>query len=376
MTARQAAARWGRKAIGPKVREALEDGRPDDAFEFLHVVMPRADRDPERRDNRNLPFASVWIEIASEHKIGESGFHELPYAVPRWDTASGELYGRSPGMIALPDAQSLNQMGKTLLRAGHKAVDPPLFVPDESVTGTLRTWPGGITYFDPDVLRATGGRDPVFPLQTGTNLPFGRDMQADGREQVWAAFFRNILNLPAGGPQMTATEVIERKDEFIRTVGPVFGRLEADYTSAVVERVFGVMFRAGAFPQPPEALRGRDVHFEYASPVERARKEIEAAAARRNVEVLAPYVQADPSLMDIFDGDKIVRAVSEANGLPQDWLRPREEVEAMRAQRVQAAQQAAQAFQAAQAAQQPAESNPAEDPSTRLAEIAGAGQAA
>ncbi|WP_420348625.1 portal protein [Pelagibius sp.] len=335
LTARQAAQRFGEAALGRDTREALKDGGEDKPFTFLQAVMPRRGRDSRRRDNASLPFASVVIDVQSEHRVSESGYHEFPFAVPRWDTAAGEVYGRSPGMIALPDANTLQQMGKTLLVAGHKAVDPPLLVGDDSVFGTPKTFPGGITTFDMQAARDLG-RIPIEPLQTGFNLPLGREMQKDARDQIWAAFFRNVLQLPVDAPRMTATEVLERKEEFIRTIGPVFGRLESDYIGQVVERSFNILLRAGAFPEAPEILQGREVVFDFASPVEQARRQIEAAGAARSVELLAPFVQADPGILDNFDGDAIARDTPEIFGMPQRWLRPKEAVESLREGRQQA----------------------------------------
>ncbi|MEQ8356725.1 MAG: portal protein [Kiloniellaceae bacterium] len=332
LTARQAAARFGAAALGSDTRAALKAGEEDKTFSFLQAVMPRQARDPRQRGSRSLPVASLIVDVQSEHLVSESGYHEFPFAVPRWDTSSGEVYGRSPGMVALPDANSLQQMGKTLLVAGHKAVDPPLLVGDDSVLGTPKTFPGGITTFDMQAARDLG-RIPIEPLQTGFNLPLGRDMQKDTRDQVWAAFFRNVLQLPVDAPKMTATEVLERKEEFIRTIGPVFGRLESDYIGQVVERSFKILLRAGAFPAAPEILKGREVIFDYASPVEQARRQIEAAGAARSVELLAPFVQAEPGILDNFDADAIARDTPEIFGLPQRWLRPREEVAARRAVR-------------------------------------------
>jgi len=340
LTARQAAQRFGEAALGRETREALKAGEADKEFIFLQAVMPREDHDARRRDSRSLPYASVIVDVQSEHLVSESGYHEFPFAVPRWDTSSGEVYGRSPGMIALPDANTLQQMGKTLLVAGHKAVDPPLLVGDDSVLGTPKTFPGGITTFDMQAARDLG-RIPIEPLQTGFNLPLGRDMQKDARDQVWAAFFRNVLQLPVDAPRMTATEVLERKEEFIRTIGPVFGRLESDYVGQVVERGFNILLRAGAFPEPPDVLRGQEVVFDYASPVEQARRQIEAAGAARSVELLAPFVRADPAILDNFDGDAIARDTPEIFGLPQRWLRPKEAVDSRREERQQAQQAAA-----------------------------------
>jgi len=338
LTARQAAQRYGADALGAKTREALARGRPDEKFVFLQVVQPRTERDPAKADSRNLPFASLVIDVASEHRVGESGFHEFPFAVPRWDTASGETYGRSPGMIALPDANTLQQMGKTILVAGHKAVDPPLIQVNDAVIGTARTFPGGVSYVDAQALRDLGGIRPIAPLETGGNIPLGREMQADTRAQIEAAFFKNVFNLPVDGPQMTATEVLERRDEFLRTVGPVVGRLETDYIGVIPQRAFMIMLRAHAFGPPPPSLAGGRVRFVVSSAIEQARRQIEAAGAARAMELLAPFLAAKPELMDNFDGDAIARDVPEIFGLPRRWLRAQGAVDALRLSRLQGQQ--------------------------------------
>jgi hypothetical protein len=340
LNARQAVQRFGAEAVGDKTRKAAASGRPDEKFTFLQVVAPRADRDPRRADGLNLPFASVVIDVDSEHKVGESGFHEFPFAVPRWDTSSGEVYGRSPGMIALPDANTLQQMGKTILVAGHKAVDPPLVQVNDAVIGTARTFPGGVSYIDAQALRDLGGMRPIAPLETGGNIPLGREMQNDTRGQIEAAFFRNVFNLPVDGPQMTATEILERKDEFLRTIGPVVGRLETDYIGIIPQRCFMIMMRAHAFGEPPAPLRGGKVRFVISSAVEQARRQIEAAGAARAMELLAPFLTANPDLMDNFDTDAIARDVPEIFGLPRRWLRSQQEVKGLRESKLQGQQAA------------------------------------
>ncbi len=343
LTARQAAQKFGADAIGEKTREALERDRQDDRFEFLQAVMPRTERDPEREDGPNMAFASLVVDVGSEHLVGEGGFEEFPFVIPRWDTATGEVYGRSPGMLALPDVKTLNQMAKTILEAGHKVVNPPLLVPNDGIGSNPRTFPGGVTPFDAGLLLQTGGRPPITPLITGANIPMGREMQNDMRAQVWGAFFRNVLQLPFDGPQMTATEILERKAEFMRVIGPTFGRLEADYTGPMVERAFQLMMRAGAFAEPPELLRGADIRFEYASPIAKAQKQIDAAAMAKTVQDLVPLVAQNPAILDNFDDDLVAREIAEANGLPQHWIRAADTVQALRAERAGAAQAEAMA---------------------------------
>lgn len=337
LSARQAAQRFGEENLGEKARDALRAGKTDQAFDYLWVVQPREDADRTKLGAMNMPWASVVIEMDSEKKVRESGFEEFPFAVPRWDTASGEVYGRSPGMLALPDAETLQAMGKTLLVAGQRATDPPLWVLGDGLMSAARTFPGGITYIDGAVARQFG-RVPVGELQTSAQIPVGREMQNDLREQIWGAFFRNVLQLPVNAPRMTATEIIERKEEMLRSVGPVFGQLETDYPAVLTERVFGIMFRAGAFPPPPEILLGQDIDFRFESPILRAKNQIETVGLARQLETLALLIQSQPEMMDNFDGDAIARATPLAGGFPHTWLVPVEQRDAQRQARAEAQQ--------------------------------------
>ena len=352
LTARQAAQRYGEENVGPKVKEALSgsEKEQDRKFKFIWAVQPREERDAGRRTNTNMAFASRVIQVDGQHLVGESGFQEFPFMFPRWDTASGELFGRSPGMLALPDAKTLQAMGKTILVAGQKAADPPLLMPSDSIIGTPRTFPGGNTYYDAEVAINFRGRPPIVPLQTGMNLPITRDMQNDVRESVWAAFFKNIFQPLLGRTGMTATEVLERREEFIRTAGPAFEALESDYTAPMVERAFNIVMRGGGFPPPPDALSGRGIRFTFVSPVEQARKQTEAAGMARFFELVAPLVQFQPEIMDNLDGDEIVRDAPDVSGMPRRWLRSKDRVEDLRGQRAQAQQAAALLDDAGQAA--------------------------
>ena len=339
-SARQALQKWGDK-IGEKVKEALNNEKDQDkSFDFLWVVKPRDDAKTGRDDNVNFPFMSVVIGKADENVVEESGFREFPFAVPRWDTSTEELYGRSPAMLALPDSNTLQAIGKTLLVAGQKSADPPMFAASDSIIGTPRTFPGGITYFDPDAASLMGGRAPIFPMETGAKIPVGREMQNDLRMQLKQAFFLDILHLPLERPEMTATEVLERKEDFLRTMGPVFGRLESDYIAPVVERSFKLMWRAGQFPPLPESLDKVGIKFEYASPLERARKQFETAGFGRIYEILMPLASVNQEILDNFDGDAIARDSPETFGLPQKWIKSLARVQEIRQARQEQAMMA------------------------------------
>ncbi len=344
LTVRQAVNKWGVERLGKEVREKHAAKKFEDKVEFLHIVVPRGNGREDALLARNLPYAAYWIEVASEHCVEERGYHEFPFAVPRWDTTSGEDYGRSPGMIALPDSNTLQAMGETFLIAGQRAADPPLAVPNDSSFNEVNTFPGGLAYYDVETAAKVGGV-PFFPLQSGANLPLTREMQMDTRQQIFAAFLRNVLNLPVDGPNMTATEIIQRKEEMIREIGPTFGRLDTDYKAVLIERDFKILLRAGAFLPVPEALQGRAIRFEYESPIRKLRQQIEAAAARQWVVELAEVekIKPDSGALDAVDFDEYARFTGEALGIPGRIMNSKERVGQIREGRAQQMEQARQA---------------------------------
>jgi hypothetical protein len=336
LTARQAVLRFGEDKCHQDIREcAYKDDKVhlDKTFEFAQLVMPATDH-LAGRIGRDMPFQSVTLDVKHEVIMSKGGYHEFPAAIPRWETEPGQVYPRSPAMVALPDALTLQAISKTLLVGGERAADPPLMVPSDAFISPVRTFPGGISVFDVQALVDGQLNTPVFPLPTSNQLPVGRDMQQDYRFQVEMAFFKNVLSMPQEGMK-TATEVLERKEEFIRQLGPIFGRLETDYIGAVCERVFAIMERAGAFPERPPQIQDQRIIFRFQSPLQQARKSLDVAGFNRTMEVVAPLASIQPWIFDVIDGDKIMRDSPQWSGIPQDWLKTEDEVEAMRADQAQ-----------------------------------------
>ncbi len=334
--------KFGENKLSDPARKALKEN-PDKKFDALHIVMPRENGRSDAMFTTNLPISDLWVELEAKTSLAEGGFHEFPFIIPRWDTSSGESLGRSPGMIALPDADTLQAMGETILIAGQRAADPPLAAPNDGSFDAINTFPGGLSYYDVETAINLRG-NPFFPIESGTNLPISRDMQADTREQIRNAFFKNVLNLPIRGPEMTATEILQRREEWMREIGPILGKLEADYTAPMVERGFMIMLRAGAFLPIPRALQGRNIIFKYESPVKRIQKQIAAAAARIWALETAELAQIKPEAIDIINEDEIVRFGAEALGIPRRLVNSAEIVAQIREARARAAQAQADAI--------------------------------
>ena len=340
ISARAAIQKFGEAVSADVQTKAKKD--PYEEIEILHAVYPRTDFNPNKKDKANMPFESVYMEYKNGNELSVGGFREFPFVVPRYLKASNEIYGRSPAMTALPDVKMLNEMSKTTIKAAQKQVDPPLLVPDDGFLLPVRTVPGGLNFY------RSGTRDRIEPLNIGANNPLGLNMEQQRRESIRAVFYVNQLMMQQG-PQMTATEVIQRNEEKMRLLGPVLGRLQSELLKPLIDRVFAVLLRNNMLPQAPEFLSGRDVEIEYVSPLAKAQKSTELQSIMRAVEILGSLANVAP-VFDYVNFDNLVKHLADIVGVPQKILKTQSQVNAERQQQAQQQEQMQQMQQLQQVA--------------------------
>jgi hypothetical protein len=340
ISARAAMQKFG-EAVSSDVQSAFKKD-PYKEVEILHAVYPRSDFNPNKKDKKNMPFESVYIEFKNGNELSVSGFREFPFVVPRYLKASNEIYGRSPAMTALPDVKMLNEMCKTTIKAAQKQVDPPLLVPDDGFLLPVRTVPGGLNFY------RSGTRDRIEPLNIGANNPLGLNMEQQRRDSIRAVFYVNQLMMQ-DGPQMTATEVIQRNEEKMRLLGPVLGRLQSELLKPLIDRVFAILLRNNMLPAAPEFLSGRDIEIEYVSPLAKAQKSTELQSIMRAVEILGSLANVAP-VFDYINFDNLVKHLADIVGVPQKILKTQSQVNAERQQAAQQQEQMQQMQQLQQVA--------------------------
>ena len=332
VSARQAMRMFEDGDLSDDLRKTAND-KPDEKVKLLHVVMPRTDRDPTRRDRKNTPWFSGYYEIKTKNLIEEGGFETMPYIVSRYVTGPRETYGRSPCMTILPDIKMINEMSKTVIRAAQKVVDPPLLVADEGVMFPINTNPGAATFARMD------GRNqpPIQPLQTGARVDIGFEMMEQRRKVINDAFLVTLFQILVETPSMTATEVLQRAQEKGALLAPTIGRQQTEMLGPLIEREFDILDSQGLIPPLPPALieAGGEYEIEYVSPLSRAMKAEEGVGILRTLEMVQPIAAVDPGVMDNFNTDEITRILADTNGAPQRILRSQDEIAVMRDQRGQ-----------------------------------------
>lgn len=323
--------------FGEKLPKELNEKYEKDPFEkveILHVVEPRIGT--TGGEYYNKPFKSCYIYKDKKIKIDEGGYDAFPYQAPRFQKRSGETYGFGPGMAAYPDVRMLNRIAEVTIRGAEKLVDPPLLVPHDSVFGPLVINPGGLINYLP-------GQDKIEPLVTNARPDIADSFIERIRAQVMQHFYVDWMNLPRG-PQMTATEVLQRRDESLRLLGPMLSRLQTEFTGKLIERVFGLLNSNGFIPQPPDDIQGMNLKIEYISPIAQAQRFADLESIMRSVQVGMQFAEFDSMAMSNFKTDDIIRyASTEINNVPQRLLTSSEEMAAGRQAQAEAQAQAQRA---------------------------------
>jgi hypothetical protein len=341
LSARAAADFFGKDALGKQVQSALAQNS-NERFPFIQAIYPRSDfalNLGRRLPAPKKPYGSVWIDVQGRVTLRTSGYDEQPAMIPRWTKTTGEIYGRGPGFVALPDIKTLNKAVELKLKAWAKIVDPPLMVRSEAVVGQVQLRSAGLTY--------VRDMDSIKPLtELGGDLKTADMEEEKIRKAIQRMFFSDQLQLQ-DGPQMTAYEVQVRYELMQRVLGPTLGRLQVEYLNPLINRIFWIRFRASAKNSPYRQLdawckkNGVALDVEYEGPLAKAQRLAESTAMQRFWQIVLPLTEAKPEILDNVDFDYMIREHADSVGTPAKMLRSPEGVQQVRDARQQAqAQQA------------------------------------
>ena len=350
MTVGQMVKEFGRDQCSTMVQGAFDRGALDQWITVVHCIEPRADRDPSKRDNKSMPFKSIYFEpgASAADFLRESGFQTFPALCPRWSVMGGDIYGSSPGMETLGDLRQLQHEQNAKGKGINYKVDPPLLAPMALSNRPMDTLPGGITYVD--VATPHGGIRTAFEVQI--DLSHLLQDILDVRQRIRNGFYADLFMMMANDTRsnITATEVAERREEKMLMIGPVVERLHNEILDPLIDMAFQRMAEQGLIPQPPQDLQGMALNVEFVSVLAQAQRGIATNGLDRFVGALLQVGQFMPSVFDKFNGDQWADGYADMTGVAPEFIVPDDQVAAMRQQRAQAQAQAQQAEAMAQRA--------------------------
>lgn len=348
-TARQAEQKWGREALGKMMQDILsqeDKGQQNRKFTIIHQIKPRAQYDEGMTiDAKRRPIASIYVCKEDSHVLEEGGFYEMPVAVGRELRSNQEVYGRGPGVQCLPEIRMLNDMERDILLAVEREVNPGWiqayelpFQPDNR--------PGGVTFFE-----ATHPELKPEQQQYTNRIDLGEVKTDQKRRRIRAAFhvdmFQMLSNAAEAKREKTAFEVAQMVQEKLILFSPVFARYTQEMLNPILERVFFILLRAGAFGEMPQVAVNPRFEIVYVSKIALAIKAAQANSLMQVAQLVEAISPFDEGVALVVKWAKATRDVARDMGLRADWLPSDEELENGIAQM----QQAKVAMQQAQTAE-------------------------
>ena len=204
---------------------------------------------------------TAWLDVGGdiENNIVSTGtFETNPYIIFRWSVVSGELYGRSPVMRALPDIKTANKVVELVLKNATIAVSGIWQADDDGVINlnNINLTPGAII---PKAVGSSG----LTPLTSGANFDVSQIILKDLRDRIRHTLLADRLGL-LSEKEMTATEIIARNADMMRILGATYGRLLHEFIRPLCDRGLQILSGRGLI----ESIKlNSDAELKYIAPI-------------------------------------------------------------------------------------------------------------
>lgn len=295
----------------------------------MHVIEPN--------DNNHdvvpstFPWREVYWEQGGENDkvLSAKGFYDWPCMTPRWDVTANDPYGRSPGMDALGDIKQLQQEQKRKAQAIDKMVNPPMLYDVQLKNQPASVLPGGATY----ISGLMAGREGAKPLyMVDPKIGELRQDIADVQQRVKITFhndlFTGITDLQT---VRTATEIDARREEKLVLLGPVLERILGEGLGKAIDRTWGIMWRGGLLPTPPQSLAGSptNIQIDYISMLAMAQKGLATASIEKLWGFVGSMAAVVPGILAKLDPYETVDQYGEALGVSPKIVIPTDDAKAI-----------------------------------------------
>ena len=347
-TLTQLADEFGENALPQELRYRLKEKPDNTRYELRNLIEPSEGYLKDDISGRFQYVSYWWLKGYFEPEfLRVGGYNEFPVMVPRWRVINDDLYGREqPGDIGYDDAVSLQLMEIDERDALKKAIRPPMLAPESLTQGDINDMPGGVTVYYP----AMDGHIPaVTPLY---QVQFDHRSVAEKRLELTAhleeIFYVNLFKMWTSDMRQgrTATEIQAREAEKMFMLGPLIERQMSELLEPLIARVYGILSRAGQFPEPPEELADMEIKIEYMSILANIQKQSAYAGIEQILTTAGIIAQLQsstgttPEVLDKIDGDEIIDQLADMYVVPAGIVLGDDAVAEKRASRQEAEAQA------------------------------------
>ena len=369
------AERYGENKLPEDLRKKYEDPKQrTEKITICVAIEPRLESERRGGGVFSMPFASYHF-IPDKHRtlLRESGFVELPPRVGRWYKLASEVYGRSPGMDALPAIMQINALKESFLVGVEKKVDPPLFILDDGSLGggTVDTSARGLSVFN--AVGRPPGQPPLGTLFDVGELQSCAAAIVETKEEILQHFLIDRLYDLNNKTRMTLGEAEMRYQIRSDALASIYARYTSEILNPLITRSFNILFEMGLLGVreddyatqavleangidpiiiPPDVVAaielGKKIYeIAYISPAANVMREEEYRGVMATANNAITLAGAGADTLIKLNTDRILEYSSNLSGAPEDILFTEDKVKMLRETRAKAQQRDIEVEQAA-----------------------------
>tara|TARA_R110000796_G_scaffold128803_3_gene244399 strand:+ start:1227 stop:2789 length:1563 start_codon:yes stop_codon:yes gene_type:complete len=327
--------------LSQNLKDAARD-RPTQEIELLEATI---------KDLETGHYHYSIIHVKEKHLLVDRKLDSSPWVVSRYMKAAGEVYGRGPLTVAIPDIKTLNKVKELLLKNASLSIAGIYTAADDGVLNpnTMVLKPGAII----PVARNGGPQGESLKPLARSGDPQLSQIVID---QLVTSIKKIMLDESIPRDDMSArsaTEIQQRVQELAQNLGSAFGRLITEVMTPIIQRTLTIMDQQGLIELPLK-INGLEVKITPVSPIAMSQNSNDVNNVVQFAQIVA---QLGPEGTTALKIGEITDYIAEKLGVPASLRNSPEE----RAQIIQQTQEMAQQQMQAEQEQAMPEQPPTEE---------------
>lgn len=307
----------------PKELQELMDSDPEKKIRLVEEIYPDdVELTKPSGKKKQKGYCYSVIAATGKHELVKREQASSPWVIFRWSTIPGEIYGRGPALIALPDIKTLNKTKELLLKAASIALYGQWLGDPDAIN--LK----GVKFSPATIIPAEGlaqGRGaPLQPLGTTTDINLAQLIISDLQNSINNMLFADPLG-PIDLPVKSATEVSLRQQELAKRIGSSYGRLQYELIQPLVNRCLDILEELELIDLDSLRVDGQHLDIQHESPLARAQSEEEVLAITRYMEMIAGMYGPE-ALHLALPLEKLVQSLPQRLNIPNELIPTKTEI--------------------------------------------------
>jgi len=230
-----------------KIKDSYKAGKFDEAFDLVHIILPRSDYNPKYIGKKGTKFVGYWY--MDDHIFREEDYNEFPVPFARQIKVEGTPYGVSSGSMLLSTIRNINFLMELSIDSAEKMTSPALGMWNNSLVGDSLLDTSELSVFNQEL---AGNNSPIFKLfDVGDITPLVQYIIPYLNDKITTAFKVDMLLDFNSNHEMTATETMKRSIIRGKALSGMLIQQKNDFMTPSIKRVVVTSYQEGLFGIEP-----------------------------------------------------------------------------------------------------------------------------